>query len=208
MPAQEPLFPLPDHVLLPGLPAPFTLFEPRYCQLAAWLADLPLEQRWLAVPCLTGAWHGSYQEAPPFKPIAALTRVLRLEEQADGTWFLLAEGVARVRLVEVPSSEAFRFGAPTLLPDLPPGAEAAQLAGRVRQAVARLSARLRTQGNPLLHLLSRHADQALIDHLGALLLVTADDRQHFLEERSLTARARFLLRILGVRGGPSEPSLN
>ena len=208
MPAQVPLFPLPDHVLLPGLPAPFTLFEPSYCQLAAWLNDLPPAHRWLAVPCLTGAWQGSYQQAPPFKPIAALTRVLRLEEQPDGSWFLLAEGVARVRLVEVPSAEAFRFGVPTWLPDLPPGPEAAQLATRVRHAVAQLSARLREQGNPLLHLLSRHADQPLIDHLGALLLVTTDDRQHFLEERSLTARARLLLRVLGVRAGPSEPSLN
>ena len=131
-----------------------------------------------------------------------------LSSRLQRTWFLLAEGVARVRLVEVASTEAFRFGVPTWLPDLPPEAEAALLVKRVRQAVARLSARLREQGNPLLHLLSLHADQALIDHLGALLLVTRDDRQRFLEERSLTARARLLLRVLGVRGGLGEPSLN
>ena len=206
-PAQVPLFPLPDHVLLPGLPAPFSLFEPRYRRLAAWLARLPSEQRWLAVPCLTGTGRGSYLEAPPFKPISALTRVLRLEEQPDGTWFLLVEGVARVRLEEIPSSEAFRFGAPTWLPDLPSGAEVAPVVGRVRQAVAQLSARLRDQGNPLLQLLSSHADQIVIDHLGALLL-TPDDRQRFLEERSLSARARLLLRVLGVHVWPSDPSLN
>ncbi len=192
--------------MLMGVPSPFRIFEPRYRALAEDLDRLPTEDRWLAIPRLSGRLdHGG---APAFAPVAAVVRVLRLEALADGHWFLLAEGVARVRLTEAPSTRPYRLAQVQEFPDAPDDGPVSGLIDRLRAAVSDLAHRLREQGNPLLHLLTRHEDKQVVDHLGALLLVAPDDRQAFLEEPTLGGRARRLLRALGAQRGPAQPSIN
>lgn len=207
-PKVVPLFPLPDQVVLLGMPSPFRIFEPRYRALAEDLAGHAVEDRWLAIPRLTGKWQAEYGGAPAFTPIAAVVRALRLEALPDGQWFLLAEGVSRVRLTEAPSTCLYRLAQVQELPDMADDAPVSGLIDRLRAAVSDLAHRLREQGNPLLHLLTRHEDRQVVDHLGALLLVAPDDRQAFLEEPTLGGRARRLLRALGAQRGPAQPSIN
>ena len=68
LPSTVPIFPLGNHVLLPGLPMPYRLFEPRYLALGQMLLGLPTQARWLCIPCLTGNWQASYHEAPAGAP--------------------------------------------------------------------------------------------------------------------------------------------
>lgn len=208
LPASVPLFPLPNHVMLMGVPSPFRIFEPRYRALAEDLAGRAVEDRWLAIPRLTGKWQADYAGAPAFAPVAALVRALRLEALPDGQWFLLAEGVSRVRLTEITSTSLYRLAQVQEFPDLADDGPVSGLIDRLRAAVSDLAHRLREQGNPLLHLLTRHEDRQVVDHLGALLLVAPDDRQAFLEEPTLGGRARRLLRALGAQRGPAQPSVN
>lgn len=67
LPDLLPLFPLPGHVLLPGLAVPFRIFEPRYRALVRDLLAVRAERRWLAVPCLAPGSDPA-ADAPPFLP--------------------------------------------------------------------------------------------------------------------------------------------
>ncbi len=207
LPELLPLFPLPDHVLLPGLPCPFQLFEPRYRELGAFLAGQADDQRWLAVPrLLDGA---GVDGLPPFARIAAIARARQLALLPDGRWSLVIEGFARVTLSEQPSPHRFRLARPVLRPDGPDVPETATLLARLRQLIGRLAERLGERGEPLLRLITHDEPALLVDRLGALLLVDPDHRQALLEDADIAARIRRLLRVLGgERPGSAEPSLN
>ena len=122
------LFPLPGVVLLPGAPAPFHLFEPRYRALGAAVLD---GDRSLAVPTLVDPAEAMAERAQ-LRPIAGAGVVAAGERNADGTIDLVIQGVARVRLLEElerghPSRE-FRA---ELLHDVDPPGGAAALQGDV-----------------------------------------------------------------------------
>ena len=67
-----PVFPLPDHVVLPHIVMPYRLFEERYRKLAAFIQqqmekDGPTH---ILIPCLQDGWQEIYDEAPPFHDCA------------------------------------------------------------------------------------------------------------------------------------------
>jgi Lon protease-like protein len=90
------VFPLPGVVLLPGAPAPFHLFEPRYRALAAAVLD---GDRVLAVPTLVDP-EEAMASRPRLRPIAGAGLVVAEERNSDGTIDLVLQGAARIRLVE------------------------------------------------------------------------------------------------------------
>jgi Lon protease-like protein len=90
------VFPLPGVVLLPGAPAPFHLFEPRYRSLAAAVLD---GDRVLAVPTLVDPEEAMATRAR-LRPIAGAGLVVAEERNQDGTIDLVLQGAIRVRLVE------------------------------------------------------------------------------------------------------------
>lgn len=210
LPAAIPLFPLPDHVLLPGVASPYRLFEPRYRALAAALDALPEASRFLAIPRLATSNLATEGGREQVAPVAALTIARQLTFQADGTWLLVAEGVARVALTPVICDTPFRQAAVTLLPDQPEDSgDLATLIDGVRGLASHFRLLLGERGALLDAVLVQPEPVLLIDQLGALLLGPADERQAFLEERRASARAlrvrQVLLRLTGSRG---EPSLN
>ena len=71
LPALVPLFPLPDHALLIGVPASYRVFEPRYRALVDDLLGIDdHEQRWLAIPQLAEGWQSDYFGAPAIRSCA------------------------------------------------------------------------------------------------------------------------------------------
>ncbi len=93
-----PVFPL-DHVLLPGLPLPLHVFEPRYRQM---LADIEAARGGFGIVALS---RGSETSADvDFAKIGTLAEILEKEPYPDGSCDLLTVGSRRFRIVDVDSS--------------------------------------------------------------------------------------------------------
>ena len=116
LPTEVPLFPLPDHVLLPKVPAPYRVFEPRYRALVEHLLEQPEDHRWLSVPRLAPGWKSDYHGQPPIHQVATLGRITTCEALAGGHYFILVEGVARIQLTESVSKHPFRTARVQVLP--------------------------------------------------------------------------------------------
>ncbi|HEY2985694.1 MAG TPA: LON peptidase substrate-binding domain-containing protein [Jatrophihabitantaceae bacterium] len=93
-----PVFPL-DHVLLPGLPLPLHVFEPRYRQM---LTDIEASHGGFGIVALS---RGSETSADvDFAKIGTLAEILEKEPYPDGSCDLLTVGSRRFRIVDVDSS--------------------------------------------------------------------------------------------------------
>lgn len=194
LPEVVPLFPLPDHVLLLGLPHDYRMFELRYRTLVDDLLQRPPGERWLAVPRLAEGWQQDYHGAPPFLPCAALAQARHIRPLAGGEWAVAVEGVARCRLIERASDRPYRLARPEPIADLPaaPTAIARGVAGLLA-LVRELAEGLGPRGQTVIALAAGTADAAaLVDRLGSALLGDLAVRQRFLEMRRLTERIALL----------------
>jgi Lon protease-like protein len=122
------VFPLPDVVLLPGTPAPFHIFEPRYRSMTA---DALAGDRMLALATLASE-EGATQDRAPIHPIAGAGVIETAQVLPEGRYLLMLQGVARVRLVsEIENDKPYREFRAELLEDVyPPGGPAALAAQR------------------------------------------------------------------------------
>jgi Lon protease-like protein len=122
------IFPLPGVVLLPGAPAPFRLFEPRYRALGAAVLD---GDRVLAVPTLVDPAEAMAPRAA-VRPVAGAGVVVADERNEDGTIDLVLQATHRVRLVEeVTGATPWREFRAEILHDVYPAGGAAALQGDV-----------------------------------------------------------------------------
>ena len=93
-----PVFPL-DHVLLPGLPLPLHIFEPRYRQM---LVDLDTPNAAFGIVALHGGTETSTDV--DLAEIGTLAEILEKEPYPDGSCDLLTIGSRRFRIIEVDRS--------------------------------------------------------------------------------------------------------
>ncbi len=133
------VFPLPDVVVLPGTPAPFHIFEPRYRAL---VGDALRGDRILAIATLVRPADAP-QERAAVHPVAGAVRIEAEKRLPDGRYHVIVRGIGRVSLAEeLEAGKPYRvFRAEPLRDVHPPGGEAA-LAGdveSVRQLVLELS---------------------------------------------------------------------
>jgi len=201
LPAEVALFPLPDHVLMPGVPAPYRVFEPRYRTLVEDLLTVPDAERWICVPRLAPGWKNDYHGHPPIHPIATLGKVVTCEPLTGSHYFILVEGVARVRLAECTSDRPYRLacveplGDTTVLADIRDGRR--RIIEALSQAVYALSQIVGGSASDLTDALSDTSDiERLIYRLGAAAMDQPDERQALLEERCLLQRTRIVLQSL------------
>ncbi|MFL5393328.1 MAG: LON peptidase substrate-binding domain-containing protein, partial [Myxococcales bacterium] len=90
------VFPLHGVAVLPGTPAPFHIFEPRYRAL---VQDALAGDRILAVPGLFGK-SDAHALRPPLRAICGAGIIEAEERHEDGRFDVVVRGLARVRLVE------------------------------------------------------------------------------------------------------------
>jgi uncharacterized protein len=114
-----PVFPLPKLVLFPGTSLPLHIFEQRYRDM---LADtLAGSQRLIAVAQLKPGWEGAYEARPAIYPIAGVGRITNYVHNADGTYDIVLDAVARVQLDELePAGLRYRRATATLLEERAP----------------------------------------------------------------------------------------
>ena len=179
-PDRIPLFPL-DVVLLPAMPLPLHIFEPRYKVMIRRCLDEKLE---------FGMVLASDQSTAKVGCTAAIQRIIK--EYPDGRMDILTQGRSAFRLAEVLEEKEYYEGSVEYLPDEPSEISAAketELVELVEQCHVLLFGRPWDEGEP--------SDPATLAYrMAARLPMELAHRQTLLEMRKEEERRRFLLEWL------------
>jgi Lon protease-like protein len=197
-PSQEsrvevPVFPLPKLVLFPGTLLPLHIFEPRYREM---LGDTLLgERRLIAIAQLKPGWEAVYEGRPPIYEVAGIGKIAAHTHNQDGTYDIVLEALARVRLHELElEGMQYRRATATVLRERTPkdgvrGSEinallslATRIASIVQRALPGFSLQATEDDSPAM-LSDRLADQFVLDPAA---------RQDLLETLDVSARVRSL----------------
>jgi Lon protease-like protein len=206
------VFPLHGVAVLPGTPAPFHIFEPRYKAL---VADALAGDRILAVPSLFGK-ADAHALRPPLKTICGAGIIEAEERYPDGRYDIVLRGLARVRLVEeLPQSKLYREFRAEILEDRLPRGGAAALEGELealRQIVYELSTKLpKESGAPqLAEAVAQMKDpSSIVDLVAAAAVSDPGARQEVLEQLDVAKRLEMVIEevagvvlVLGRGKGP------
>ncbi len=193
------LFPLPDHVFLPGVPVPYRMFEARYRALARDLLRLLPSERWIAIPRLRpGFTEEEYAAAPAFFPVAAIGRVIHCALVPGGQYHVVVHGIDRVELEEIDSPHLYRLARVQPYADDPAAGsdrEAHRAAvDALHQSVLTLVGMLGPPAHELGKLVAERDDERVwLDNLASVLLSETEDRHRFLISRSTDDRIDILL---------------
>lgn len=190
-----PVFPL-SHVLLPGMPLPLHIFEPRYRELLVDITGGPGTPSFGIVSLTRGSEVGTngVAQEPEFAEVGTIAEVLEVQPYDDGASDLLTVGSRRFRVrVKVPGKPYLRAEVEYLDErdgELPPGLQSAvcDLEAEHFGLIHDLTGRQPGEQLP--------AEPNLLSyHLAAQLPLMPDDRQALLEEATAASR---LLRTLAL----------
>lgn len=192
-PVEVPVFPLPKLVLFPGTILPLHIFEPRYREM---MADaLATESRLIAVAQLRPGWESAYQGNPAIYETAGIGRIVKHAKGSDGTYDVMVEALARVRLDELaPGKLSYRRATATVLRERSPkdGVPASEVS-----ALLSLATRVATLVKRALPGFEMQAEQddapaLLSDRLADQFVLDPADRQDLLETLDVSLRIRSL----------------
>ncbi len=196
------VFPLHGVAVLPGTPAPFHIFEPRYKAL---VGDALEGDRMLAVPSLFGK-ADAHAPRPALRSVCGAGIIEAEERYPDGRYDIVVRGLARVRLVEeLPQSKLYREFRAEILEDRLPAGGAAALEGELealRQIVYELSTKLpKESGAPqLAEAVSQMKDlSSIVDLVAAAAVSDPGTRQEVLEQLDVAKRLEMVIEeVAGV----------
>lgn len=210
------LFPLPGHVLLPSVPAPYRVFEPRYVTLVDDLLALKDDERWIAIPELVSGADAA-QHAPAFHPVATAGTVSDVRPLDNGQYFIVVHGRLRVTLSEVESDHPYRLAHARVWPDsseADPTRVRERLA-TIRQLALGLIRNVGPAAKPLGELVAVEDPDDLVWRLGSAVLPGPDSKRSLLRARSLERRLDIVedalagalaLSVSGITGGGGHSS--
>lgn len=188
-----PLFPLPNVVLFPRTHLSLHIFEPRYL---AMMEEVMAGARRMALCQLRPGWEKDYEAAPPLFRVAGSGRVLFAEQQKDGTWDILLEGIERVLLVEEIRSEPFRVATVEPIVEEVPREEleeTREVMGSVAQLAEALGRQIPSLKRQLTNLVNTHQHPGVVcDIVAACLVSDGYARQSILAERNILRRLRLV----------------
>lgn len=196
------VFPLHAVAILPGTPAPFHVFEPRYRAL---VEDALRGDRVLAVPSLFGK-SDAHALRPPLRAICGAGLIEAEERYPDGRYDIVVRGIARVRLrEELPQGKMYREFRAEILEDRLPAAGAGSLQGELeglRQLVYGLSTKLPAESGAtqLAEAVAQMKDpSSIVDLVAAAAVSEPDARQRVLEEADVARRLELVMgEVAGV----------
>ena len=100
-----PIFPLPNLVLFPGLSVPLHIFEPRYREMIADVADV---HGMIGMALLKGDRQRDYHAFPDIFEVGCAGKIGGLIKLADGRYNLVLEGVCEFRIVREIRDRSYR----------------------------------------------------------------------------------------------------
>jgi Lon protease-like protein len=190
LPAEIPLFPLPETSLFPGLSRPFLIFEPRY---RAMIADALEGDRIIGMVRLRPGFESDYEGRPPIFGVGCAGAIEKYEQLPDGRYVILLRGLTTFRVVSEDQRKPYRLARIEALTEV--------LEDEDRVTLESLRNRIEKLLNAVLPLDAEPPDSSLDDRefvniVAQNLGMPESTRQELLEEGSLVARARALVGLL------------
>jgi uncharacterized protein len=116
IPAEIPLFPLPETSLFPGVSRPFLIFEPRYREM---IADALKGDKIIGMVRLRPGFEKDYEGRPPIYDVGCAGTIEKYEELPDGRYVILLRGLTTFRLVsENGARKPYRVARIEVVPEL------------------------------------------------------------------------------------------
>jgi Lon protease-like protein len=189
------IFPLPEVVLLPHELVPLHIFEPRYREMTRTCLD---GKAALALAQIRPATRRERELSPVPRvlPIVGVGLICESEQQEDGRFNIVLEGLCRARIIEELVTDApYRLVRAERLEDLEAGTTQARDASD--QLDGLLLALCRARPGKGVEALIDHAARAespgqLADRVGAAVIEAPRERQALLEELSVPRRLQLV----------------
>lgn len=208
MPLPLPLFPLRT-VLLPGVPLPLHIFEPRYRQLTVDLMTGAVPEKRFGVVALTPSTSEEVTSLDQLHPVGCAAVLRQAARLPDGRFDIVSMGEQRFRLVSLDCAAApYLMGEVEWLPDTPPVIPSPRA---VDDTVGSLVAAARTAYRRYCQAAwkagdwqepAEDVDVASLAHLLATdCLLPLEDRQRILEEIRPLHRLRLVTSLISREAG-------
>ena len=187
LPAEIPLFPLPETTLFPGVSRPLLIYEPRYREM---IADALKGDKIIGMVRLRPGFEKDYEGRPPIYAVGCAGRIEKYEQLPDGRYVILLQGLTAFRVLGENQRKPYRLGRVEAVPDRLEEQERLTLS-TLRNRLASLLVRVLPFGvDPPDASLE---DDEFINVVAQNLPMSEDDRQALLERSSVLARARALI---------------
>lgn len=201
------LFPLHNVVLLPGVPLPLHIFEPRY---RAMVADALEGDRLIGMVLLKPGFEADYEGRPPIFPIGCRGVIVHSAKLDDGRYNIVLNGLERVRVIEENHERPYRRAVVEVLPDPPLDDEERTAMREMRSRLETLLG-IRDSADPDIRLVMEMPDTEFVHQMARIALEPLE-KQALLEQPTLPKRAHALLELLEMHrlaanmpGGPTRP---
>jgi uncharacterized protein len=195
LPAELPVFPLPNVVLFPQVCLPLHIFEPRYREM---VSDALSGDRLIGIVLLRPGWERNYEGRPPAYDIGCAGLITHSEPLADGRYNIVLQGLEKFRIAAEREGRSYRraFVEP-LVESLGPGHLA-----RLRDARHRLEAvvapLIEREGGDL-RIPPSIPDVELVNALAQYLPLEMVEKQALLERDGVLARCDSLIELLEMK---------
>jgi hypothetical protein len=187
LPAEIPLFPLPETTLFPGVSRPLLIYEPRYREM---IADALKGNKIIGMVRLRPGFEKDYEGRPPIYAVGCAGRIEKYEQQPDGRYVILLQGLTSFRVLSENQRKPYRLGRVEAVPDRLDEQERLPLSG-LRNRLASLLVKVLPFGvDPPDASLE---DDEFVNVVAQNLPMSEDDRQDLLERSSVLTRARALV---------------
>ena len=190
LPAEIPLFPLPETSLFPSVSRPFVIFEPRYREM---VADALKGDKIIGMIRLRPGFEKDYEGRPPTFAIGCAGTIEKYELLPDGRYLILLRGLMTFRVISEDQRKPYRLARIEALP--------AVLTANERLPLSTLRSRIERLLTAVLPLGAEPPDPSVGDEefvnvVAMGLGMHEDDRQALLERTSVLERARALAELL------------
>jgi Lon protease-like protein len=118
IPAEIPLFPLPETALFPGVSRPFLIYEPRYREM---IADALKGNKTIGMVRLRPGFEKDYDGRPPIYDVGCAGTIEKYEQLPDGRYVILLRGLTTFRIVSedgAPARKPYRLARIETIPEL------------------------------------------------------------------------------------------
>jgi Lon protease-like protein len=190
LPAEIPLFPLPEVMLFPGVTRPLLVFEPRYREM---VADALEGDRVIGMVLLRPGYEADYEGRPPIHEIGCAGEIEAYEAFPDGRYGILLRGLTPFRVLGEDDREAYRLARVEALPDRIEDDDLGALRDRLELLLFTNLPFGAEPPDPSLD------DTAFVNLTAQHLGMPEAVRQGLLERRSARERARALVDLLEPR---------
>jgi len=187
LPAEIPLFPLPETTLFPGVSRPLQIYEPRYKEM---IADALKGDRIIGMVRLRAGFEKDYEGRPPIYAVGCAGRIVQSEQLPDGRYLILLQGLTPFRVLGENQRKPYRLGRVEAVPDRIEEQERLTLRS-LRNRLISLLVRVLPFGTDLPD--ASLEDDEFINVVAQNLPMSEDDRQALLERSSVLARAQTLI---------------